>query len=93
MALMASQSAEQRTGPSPPGVVCMDSIRGGGGGGGGSGGVPQRGRLFKFDFPSAKFWVKFFWGGWISEPKDAPPSYKQSLPVTSGGCLILSTVM
>ena len=50
--------------------------------GGGSGGVPQRGRLLKFDFPSAKFWVKIFFGvGGVSEPKDppSPPSYKQSL--------------
>ena len=49
------------------------------GGGGGSGGVPQRGRLFKFDFPSAKFWVKiFFWRVGL-RAKRPPPSYKQSL--------------
>ena len=38
-----------------------------------SGGVwvgPIKGRLFKFDFPSANFWV--------SEPKDPPP------PLTAG---------
>ena len=52
-----------------PGFVCKEGIRNGGG----SGWVPQRGRLFKHDFPSAKFWVNFFWGGWISEPKDPPP--------------------
>ena len=39
-----------------------------GGGGGGSGWAPQSGRLFKLDFPSAKFWVKFF--GWV---KRTPP--------------------
>ena len=34
---------------------------------------PTKGHLFKLDFLSAKFWVKFFWGGWVSEPKAPPP--------------------
>ena len=52
-----------------------------GGGGGGSGWVPQRGRLFKLDFPSAKFWLNIFLGGWVSKPTPPPPprSYTQSL--------------
>ena len=41
-------------------------------GGGGSGWVPQRGRLFKLDFPSANFWVKIFLG-WV-RPRTAPLS-------------------
>ena len=49
------------------------------GGGPGGGGSPQRGRLFKVDFPSAKFWVQIvFGGGWVSDPKaPPPPSHKQ----------------
>ena len=43
-----------------------------GGGVGGSGAVPQRGRLFKFDFPSAKFWVKIFLG-WMGLGAKRPP--------------------
>ena len=57
----------------------------------GSGWVPQRGRLFKFDFPSAKFWVKIFLGGWVSEPKDPPPpSFQQSLECTGGPDAVLN---
>ena len=54
--------------------------------GGGSGGVPQGGRLFKFDFPSAKFWVNFFLG-WVDgsqRQKTPSPSDKQSLIVVVG---------
>ena len=48
--------------------------------GGGSLGGSHKGRLFKLDFPLAKFWVKISWGGWVSEPKDPPPpSYRQNL--------------
>ena len=39
---------------------------------GGSVWVPQKGRLFKFDFPSAKFWVKI-WVGGSQSPKTPPP--------------------
>ena len=38
----------------------------------GGGGVwvgPTEGHLFKIDFPSAKFFVKNFFGGWVSEPR------------------------
>ena len=42
-------------------------------GGGGSGWVPQRGRFFKFDFPSAKFWVKIFLGVGGSQSQKTPP--------------------
>ena len=44
------------------------------------GGVPRRGRSFKFDFPSATFWVKIFFG-WLGLRAKRPPtpSYKQSL--------------
>ena len=43
-------------------------------GGGGSGWVPQRGRLFKWDFPSANFRVKPF-----VDPPPPRPSDTQSL--------------
>ena len=39
----------------------------------GSGWVPQRGRLFKLDFPSAKFWVKIFFGVGGSQSRKTPP--------------------
>ena len=45
-------------------------------GGGGSGGVPQRGRLFKLDFLSAKFWVIFLGCVGLRAKR---PLYKQSL--------------
>ena len=38
---------------------------------------PTKGPL-KVDFPSAKFWVKIFFG-WVPEPTTPPPSYKRSL--------------
>ena len=42
-------------------------------------GGPTKGRLSKFDFPSANFWVKIFFG-WVGlRAKRPPPSYKQSL--------------
>ena len=44
-------------------------------GGGGSGWVPQRRRLFKFDFPSPKFWVQIFFLG------------QKTLPPSCSGCL------
>ena len=34
---------------------------------------PIKGRLFKFDFPSAKFWVKIFFGGGSQSQKTHPP--------------------
>ena len=44
------------------------------GGGGGSSGGPTKGRLFKFGFPSAKFWVQiFFWAGGSQSQKTPPP--------------------
>ena len=48
---------------------------------GGSGGVPQRGRQFKGDFPAAKFCVKIFLGGGGLRARRPPASYKQSLPM------------
>ena len=46
--------------------------------GGGAGRVPQRGRLIKLDFPSAKA-EDFVWGmGGSQSQKDPPLSYKQS---------------
>ena len=60
------------------GCVCKELILPGGGVWGGL----TKGRSFKLDIPSAKFWVTiFFLGRWVSEPKDPPlpPSYKQSL--------------
>ena len=35
---------------------------------------PTKGRSFKLDFSSS-----FFWGGWVSEPKDTP------FPLTNKG--------
>ena len=54
---------------------------------GGGGGVPQRGRLFKLDFPSAKVWVKmlFRWVG-LRAKRTPPPSYTQSLRSTQVEC-------
>ena len=44
---------------------------------------PTKGRLFKLDFPSAKLWVKIFFG-WVGlRANPPPPPYKQSLPGTS----------
>ena len=44
------------------------------GGGGGIWGGATKGRLFRLEFPSAKFWVKiFFLSGWVSHPKEPPP--------------------
>ena len=57
----------------------------GGGGASGGGGVPQRGRLLKLDFPSARFWVEIFFG-WVGLRAERPPptpSYKQSLVMLS----------
>ena len=49
-------------------------------GGGGSGEAPTKGGLFKLDFPSAKFWVKIFFG-WVGGIAKRPPlfPFKQSL--------------
>ena len=53
----------------------------------GSGWVPQRGRLFKLDFPSAKFWVKMFFG-WVGlrakRPLRHPPINKAWLGLELG---------
>ena len=35
---------------------------------------PTKGRLFKFDFPSAKFWVKIFFG-WVGLRAKRPPPF------------------
>ena len=51
----------------------------GGLGGSGGGGDPTKRRLFKLDFPSAKFWVEIsFWAGG-SQSQRTPPSYPQRL--------------
>ena len=62
----------------PPGFVDKEVRRKGGRG---YWGVPQRGRLFNFDFPSATFWVKIFFG-WVGfRAKRPPPPPFQTKPV------------
>ena len=81
-----TQHAEGRTGDCPgprKGATTRRTVTRGGGGGdgrrGGDGGVPQRGRLFKFDFPSATFWVKIYFGRvGLRAKSPLPPSYKQT---------------
>ena len=49
---------------------------------------PTKRCLFKFDFPSAKFWVDFFF--WLDESqsqKTPRPSHKQSLLAIGEGWL------
>ena len=54
-------------------LFVRNHYQGGGGGGGGWVG-PTEGRLFQFEFPSAKFWVKnFFWVGGSQSQKPPPP--------------------
>ena len=50
-------------------------------------GGPTKGRLFKVDFPSAKFLGQDFFGvGWVSEAKDPPPLINKACmsPVRDG---------
>ena len=61
--------------------------------GGGSGWVPQRGRLFTLDFPSAKFSVKIsFWEGGSQSPKTPPPLTNEACPKMFEGSPVLERV-
>ena len=70
MACLLRSARRANLQPGAPGFVYKELMRKGWGVWVG----PTNDRLFKLDFPSAKFWVKiFFLDGWISEPKDPPP--------------------
>ena len=43
---------------------------------------PTKGRLFKFDFPSADFWVRMFLGLRAKRP---PPPSRQAIKSNSDG--------
>ena len=46
--------------------------------GGGLGGSHKGAACSILIFPQPKLWSRFFFGGgWVSEPKDPPPSYQQ----------------